>query len=119
MMSSTAGLAATSWLAGGNDSFVFDTIPGPANYDRILDFCSADDVFRLDSAVFVGLAAGALDAEAFVIGEAAIDGNDRIVYNECSGGLLFDPDGAGGETAVRFAMVNSGTSLSADDFIFF
>jgi serralysin len=108
-------------LAGGagNDSFVFDTAPGGANYDRILDFCSADDVFRMDSAVFEGLAAGALDAEAFVTGRAAIDGSDRIIYNSACGDLLFDSDGAGGQEAVKFAAVSGGTSLAAGDFFAF
>jgi serralysin len=108
-------------LAGGadNDTFVFDITPGPANYDRILDFCSADDVMRMDNAVFEGLDAGALDAEAFVVGKTAIDGNDRIIYDSAYGDLLFDSDGAGGEEAIKFAVVSGGTSLAAGDFFVF
>lgn len=103
----------------GYDTFVFDTVLGRANVDRISDFRSADDVFRLDSSVFVGLAAGALDAQAFVIGKAAIDADDCIVYDKASGALLFDMDGVGGAAAVRFATVDRGTSLAADDFLLF
>jgi len=108
-------------LAGGagHDSFVFDTVLGRTNIDAICDFRSADDLFRLDSSIFVGLAAGALTAEAFVIGKAAIDANDHILYDKASGALLFDSDGAGGASAVKFATVTCGTSLAADDFLLF
>ncbi|URK89162.1 Ig-like domain-containing protein (plasmid) [Rhizobium sp. RCAM05350] len=107
------------FLAGGkgDDAFVFDVAPRAANLDRILDFRSADDEIRLDDAVFSGLVVGALDAAAFVVGKAALDADDRIIYNKNSGALLFDADGAGGGAAVKFAMLTCGTSVTADDFI--
>ncbi len=115
------GGAGRDWLSGGtgHDAFVFDTAPGPENVDRILDFRSVDDVFRLDSSVFDGLLAGALGAESFVIGTAAVDGNDRIVYDKDSGALLFDADGNGGAAAIRFATVTGGISVTAEDFLVF
>ncbi|MCV9967086.1 Ig-like domain-containing protein [Pararhizobium sp. BT-229] len=114
-----SGGASRDTLTGGagNDTFVFDAAPGLAQYDRISDFRSVDDVVRLDSSIFVGLAAGALDADAFVIGRAATDEDHRIVYDQASGALSFDADGVGGAAAVRFAMLGRGTSLSADDFM--
>jgi serralysin len=113
------GGAGRDWLSGGtgHDAFVFDTAPGPESVDRILDFGSVDDVLRLDSSVFAGLAAGALDAESFVIGTAAADGNDRIVYDKDSGALLFDADGYAGVAAIRFATVTGGVSVAAEDFL--
>ena len=115
------GGAGRDWLSGGtgHDAFVFDTAPGPENVDRILDFRSVDDVFRLDSSVFDGLEAGALDAESFVIGTAAVDGNDRIVYDRNSGALLFDADGYGGAAVIRFAIVTGGISVAAEDFLIY
>ncbi len=115
------GGAGRDWLSGGtgHDAFVFDTAPGPENVDRILDFRSDDDVFRLDSSVFAGLEAGALDAESFVIGTAAVDGNDRIVYDKNSGALLFDADGNGGAAAIRFTTVTGGISMAAEDFLIY
>lgn len=100
----------------GDDTFVFDIAPGSANHDRILDFSSADDIIQLDSTVFAGLAAGALDAGALVIGKSAVDENHRIIYNKASGNLLYDADGAGGAAAVKFTAVGHGTSLTAGDF---
>ncbi|MFB9951446.1 calcium-binding protein [Rhizobium puerariae] len=115
-----SGGAGRDVLTGGEgrDTFVFDVQPGWANSDRIVDFCSADDVFRLDSAVFAGVAAGVLDADAFVQGRAALDENDRIIYDRSSGRLLFDADGSGDAAAVTFATVNRGTALAPDDFHF-
>lgn len=105
-------------LAGGkgHDAFVFDLAPRAANLDLILDFHSADDEIRLDSTAFSGLIAGALDAASFVLGKAAVDADDRIIYNKNTGALLFDADGAGGAAAVKFAMLTCGTSVTAGDF---
>jgi Ca2+-binding RTX toxin-like protein len=101
----------------GHDTFVFDTAPGSKNLDEITDFRSADDTFLLDSSVFSGLAMGSLESGAFVIGKAATDAGDRIIYNKGSGFLLFDVDGPGGAAAFKFAHVGCGTSISADDFM--
>jgi serralysin len=101
----------------GHDTFVFDAGPGAKNLDEITDFRSADDTFRLDSSVFSGLAIGSLESGAFVIGKAATDAGDRIIYNKGSGVLLFDVDGLGGAAAFKFANVGCGTSISVDDFM--
>lgn len=100
----------------GQDAFVFDVAPRAANMDWILDFRSAEDEIRLDSAVFSGLVAGAMDSGAFVLGKSALDADDRVIYNKNSGALMFDADGAGGLAAVKFAMLTCGTSITAADF---
>ena len=116
------GGAGQDRLAGGSgrDVFVFDAAPGLANDDRILDFNPVDDLFRLDRSAFAGLiSAGPLFGAEFVVGRHAVDDSDRIVYDKASGDLLFDADGAGGVAAVKFAAVDPGTSLTADDFAVF
>lgn len=114
------GGAGRARLAGdaGRDVFVFDAL-GPANYDSIVDFDAQDDVFRLDSSVFVGLSAGPLLAAVFAIGNKAVDASDHILYDDATGDLLFDVDGAGGVSAVKFAAIGPGTWLTADDFLVF
>ncbi|OAP47607.1 Ig-like domain-containing protein [Sinorhizobium americanum] len=103
----------------GADSFLFDVAPGTANCDRVLDFCAADDLFRLDAAVFAALSVGTLDSEALAFGKAAADEDDRIIYDQARGELFYDADGIGGADAVRFAIVSRGISLAAEDFLVF
>lgn len=100
----------------GADSFLFDVAPGKANCDRILDFNAADDQFRLDAAAFAELSVGMLASGAFVLGKAAADGDDRVIYDQARGEILYDADGVGGAEAVRLATVDRGTSISAQDF---
>jgi Ca2+-binding RTX toxin-like protein len=103
---------------GGQDAFLFNTALNAAtNVDVITDFNVADDTIRLDDAVFVGLAVGTLAATQFVIGAAAQDADDRIVYDDATGALLFDIDGTGAAAAVQFADVGAGLALSNLDFL--
>ena len=71
----------------------------------------------LENAHFTGLATGALPASAFVIGTAAADAGDRILYDSATGNLYFDSDGTGANAAVLFATLDNTTAaLSASDF---
>ncbi len=111
------GLGADSLSGGsGADTFVFDTAIGPANIDTITDFSVPDDTIQLDRTVFTALAAGVLGAGAFVIGAAAVDAFDRIIYNSATGALLYDTDGTGGNTAIQFATLSTGLALTNADF---
>lgn len=100
----------------GRDRFVFDTRLGPDNVDRITDFVVGEDHIQLARTVFGG-AKGALPADAFVIGSAAADASDRILYDSASGALFFDEDGSGSGGAVQFAALTPGLALSAADFL--
>ena len=116
-----AGRGGDDELTGraGQDSFRFDTpLDAANNVDVITDFNVADDTIVLENAVFTGLTAGAaLDASQFAIGAAAQDATDRIIYNDVTGDLLFDVDGAGGTAAVLFAEVSPGLALTNLDFL--
>jgi Ca2+-binding RTX toxin-like protein len=101
---------------GGADVFRFTTALGSGNIDAIQGYGVADDVIHIDNAVFTGLAAGALSAGAFVIGAAAADADDRIIYNSVAGTLLFDADGNGAGAAVQFATISTGLALTASEF---
>ncbi len=103
----------------GRDFFLFNTALNAArNTDTITDFSVADDTIRLENTgVFTKLAPGVLAADAFHIGTAAADAEDRIIYNQSTGALSYDADGIGGVAAVRFAFVSSFINITRADFV--
>ena len=77
----------------------------------------ASTLIRLDNAFFAQVGAlGILNADAFHVGAAAADAEDRIVYNSATGQLIYDSNGnaAGGSTL--FANLATGLPLSNTDF---
>jgi Ca2+-binding RTX toxin-like protein len=104
----------------GIDTFVFSTaLNATSNVDTIVDYVSADDVMRLDDAVFAAIGPGYLSASAFKLGAAATDGDDRIIYNQATGALFYDADGAGMTGAVQFALLSNRPVLGALDFFIY
>lgn len=113
------GGAGADLLIGGlgADVFAFTAPLGLGNVDSIVDFEPGADRIALDDALFAGLALGALPAEAFRVGTAAADMDDRILYDPATGTLSFDADGLGGAEAVAFATLQPGLAIGAADFI--
>ncbi|TMJ19717.1 MAG: hypothetical protein E6G92_08080 [Alphaproteobacteria bacterium] len=101
---------------GGSDNFAFTTALGGGNIDQIADFNAAADTILLDDAVFAALPAGALNANAFVVGTTAQDSTDRIVYDSATGNLYYDADGSGAGAAVLFATLVGHPTITASDF---
>ena len=103
---------------GGADTFAFTTALGSGNVDQIADFLSGTDRIALDDAIFSGIGTpGSFSANAFVVGTAAADADDRIIYDSATGQLYYDADGAGGNAAVLFATLNGHPALAASDFM--
>lgn len=113
------GKSGNDILAGlsGKDSFTFDTRLGANNIDVILNFSTKDDTIRLNDIVFTNLKSGKLSSESFVTGAKALDEQDRIIYNNKTGSLFYDPDGSGQTRAIQFAKVDAGLKLTAADFL--
>jgi Ca2+-binding RTX toxin-like protein len=102
----------------GKDAFVFDTKPNSRlNVDVITDFNVKDDTIYLNDSAYTKLKYGHLSAASFVIGDRAKDLNDRIIYNDKTGALLYDADGSGSGAAVQFAKIGLKLSLTAADFL--
>jgi Ca2+-binding RTX toxin-like protein len=104
---------------GGADIFAFTTALGGGNIDTIADFQVGTDSIRLAGAAgqpFAALATGTLAAGAFVIGTAAADANDYLIYNSGTGALMYDADGNGAGAAVQFATLATGLGLTAASF---
>ncbi len=101
----------------GRDRFVFDTALGAGNVDTVLDFTVGSDLVVLENDIFVGLAPGKLTSGAFRIGSAALDADDRIIYNNATGALQFDADGTGAGGASTFAILSPGLALSQSSIL--
>ena len=101
----------------GRDGFHFTTKPVAAKADTILDFDRADDTIFLDRDAFTAIGEKTLAADAFHVGKSAADADDRIVYDQDSGKIFYDPDGSGGGAAILFAQVTAGTTLTNADFV--
>ncbi|HYI64426.1 MAG TPA: M10 family metallopeptidase C-terminal domain-containing protein [Allosphingosinicella sp.] len=114
------GLGSDGLVGGaGADTFAFTTALGASNVDFIADFVAGSDRIRLGGEAglpFAALASGTLRAETFVIGAAAVNADDYLIYNSGTGALLYDVDGSGGAAAVQFATLSAGLSLTAADF---
>ncbi len=115
------GGAGNDTLSGGAgaDVFVFSTAPGTGQVDTVADFTPADDTIWFDVAIFNAIGAGTLAVSAFHVGAAATDAAHRIVYDDTTGALYYDPDGAGGADQIQFATLTMGLALTNDDFFGF
>jgi len=110
------GAGDTLFGGAGSDRFLFDTALGAQNHDRIMDFATGLDTIVLSSRVFRALGGpGPLDPNFFVIGAAAADGNDFIIYDDATGRLYYDRDANGAGAQVHFATLQGNPVLSAAD----
>ena len=102
---------------GGADSFLFSTVLGTTNVDRIVDF-AAEDTVRLSKSIFAALALGQLAGTAFKnLDAGAADATDRILYKQSTGELFYDADGSGSKAAVNFAVLDNKAALTHADFL--
>jgi Ca2+-binding RTX toxin-like protein len=111
------GGAGTDTLTGGagKDKFNFTTT---GNIDTITDFVVIDDTIQLENAVYTALTiTGTLAADQFIIGAAAVDANDYVIYDSTTGALLYDADGSGATAAVQIAIVTTGLSMTNADIV--
>ena len=100
----------------GADRFDFGTGSGEGT-DGISDFAAGVDRIGLYAAAFAGVALGDLLHKAFVLGTVALDGSDRVIYDQASGAIWYDADGTGSTAAIAIATVTAGTVLTFADFV--
>ena len=101
----------------GQDAFLFNTpLNSASNMDVILDFGAAEDTMRLDDAIFTSLSPGTLAGSEFVIGSAALDGNDFIIYDDTTGAVLYDSDGSGAASPFQIALLDPGLAMTNFNF---
>lgn len=86
--------------------------------DSVSDFTPGTDVLVLLFAGRDGLTAGTLDSSRFVSGTAALDTDDRFIYDNDSATLYYDADGNGAQVARECAsLFGNGATLSASDIV--
>ena len=104
-------------LTGGNGDDIFRFNLTTEGIDTIIDFDVSNDTIQFDNASFTTIGAdGTLAAGAFVIGAAAADAGDRVIYNNTTGALYYDSDGTGATAAIQIASMATGLSLTNSDF---
>ena len=113
------GNSVANQLTGGlgKDNFVFASKLGDFNVDTITDFNVADDSLTLDRAIFKALnSSNVLTAQELFISANATSAENtaqRIIFNTTSHDLFYDADGAGGDSAILFALLPNVATLNA------
>ncbi len=100
---------------GGADTFAFTTALGSGNVATIQDFVSGTDSIALSASIFGGFGSAVEGAE-FQTGTAATGAQATILYDQATGSIYYDADGAGAGAAVLFAQISPGAALTASDF---
>jgi Ca2+-binding RTX toxin-like protein len=114
------GLGSDTLTGGaGSDRFVFADALTAGNADTVTDFkVSERDTLALDDAVFTLLAGKTSLTNHFRLStQAAVGGDDYLVYNPGTGALSYDASGKGTGTAQVFAtLANKPQDLTAAQF---
>jgi Ca2+-binding RTX toxin-like protein len=113
------GLGADTLTGGaGSDTFRFDVKEAAANKDTIKDFTHGADRLELVRTAFTAFAtdtAGALNPDEFGLGTAATTVHQHLIYNQVTGALYYDADGAGGSAQLQIALLSTKPVLDATD----
>ncbi len=115
----TGGLGNDKLTGGeGDDVFVFSSLPKKnANHDSITDFVSQQDTMHLSASIFTALGGtGVLNADYFIVGSAAKDENDFLIYDASNGKVYYDRDGAGTAAQVELVSLTGMPELVFNDF---
>jgi Ca2+-binding RTX toxin-like protein len=106
------GLGGADTMTGGtgDDTFVFATDFNPNHIDTITDFGVGDDRLLFKRSL-TELPSGALDAEAFHLGDTAQTADHRFLFDGTT--LRYDADGDGAGAAVDVAVFKGAPILTA------
>lgn len=107
-------------LTGGEGSDRFRFFRTTDGADTITDFSVADDEIQVKGKRMGGdLVKGVLSAEQFVLGTTALDSEDRFIYDQTTGNLFFDIDGAGGSDQILLATLSNQANITFADIVVF
>ncbi|NOT71642.1 MAG: tandem-95 repeat protein [Hyphomicrobium sp.] len=101
----------------GIDNFVYrESLIGSSGHDRIYDFTAADFI-KIDATAVT--TQRTLFSTEFVLGTAALDASDRVIYDQTSGAMWFDADGNGAGAKVLFVVLDTKPAVTAADILLF
>jgi Ca2+-binding RTX toxin-like protein len=109
-----AGMGGHDVISGGTGSDLYRVGTLGTSVSHIQDW-EAKDQLLLDADVFGAVASG-VEAEHFVVGSAALERDDHIIFSQSTGRVLYDRDGSGTAAAVQFAEIENGMRLTHSDF---
>lgn len=100
----------------GEDTYIFGAL---GSLDTIKDFDPFDDTIILLKSTFASLGTPNefVQPQQLVIGPAALDADDFLIYDFGTGRLSYDVDGSGAIAAVPFAQLKPGLALTWQDFL--
>ena len=107
----------TIFGGSGADQFIFNS--PSEQVDQIADFNVVDDQILLNSNGFTSLSVGILSSNQFTIGSQADNSDQRIIYDDLTGDLWFDPDGIGLITPTKVASLATNLALNEQMFTVF
>jgi Ca2+-binding RTX toxin-like protein len=110
----------TDTLTGGTggDLFQFSTAADKSNRDQISDFETGFDQIRLKKSIFSALG-NTIDSDELLVGTAALDANDHLIFNATTLVLSYDADGNGGARAQAILQLQPGATLDFLDLSLF
>lgn len=103
-------------LTGGSGADFFHVGSLGSGLDGIHDFVSGSDKIALPTGLFPAIGSS-LTANEFRLGFAALDGDDRILYDPASGFVRYDPDGNGAKTSSLLLWLTTKPSVAVTDFM--
>jgi Ca2+-binding RTX toxin-like protein len=114
-----------SLVSGRNDAgaraagltFDVDGVEAGKMFSLLVGFTAGQDTIALKDALFDGLDKGRLDADQFVLGDHAMDADDRLIFDRDARALYYDVDGAGGAEQVLVAGFGDMVDVSARDIL--
>ena len=114
------GGAGANTLTGGAgaDTFHFTVLEISAERDTVVAFTAGLDRIGFAGAAFAGLAGAdgtAIDPAAFLLGRNATAAEHRVVYDQTTGVLSYDPVGVGGQAQEQLAVLTNSPALHASD----
>lgn len=99
---------------GGRDTFQYGRPSEGA--DTLTDFSASEDVIELTDGDAFGLNGSGISEQQFALGTAAQDSSDRFIYDQNTGDLFFDVDGAGTTAQQRIATLSNREAIGSQNF---